>query len=68
METGFYKNIEKKFNDNVHYLIKGIPHFLKDNYLFYVYFVHFYGCFALFILEQLPMIHTICIAQHFITT
>ncbi|MBH9975996.1 MULTISPECIES: hypothetical protein [Bartonella] len=35
METGFYKNLEKKFNNNVHYLIKDTSSFLKDNYLFF---------------------------------
>ena len=48
METGFYKNIEKKFNDNVHYLIKEIPLFLKDNYLFLCIFCAFLWLFFAF--------------------
>ncbi len=48
METGFYKNIEKKFNDNVHYLIKEIPLFLKDNYLFLCIFCAFLWLFYAF--------------------
>jgi len=35
VETGFYKNLEKNFNNNVHYLIKDTSYFLKYNYLFF---------------------------------
>ncbi|WP_295735662.1 hypothetical protein [uncultured Bartonella sp.] len=48
METGLYKNIEKKFNNNVHYLIKKIPLFLKDNYLFLCVFCVFLWFFCAF--------------------
>ena len=34
MESSLYKRLENKFNNNVHYLIKEIPLFLKNNYLF----------------------------------
>ena len=48
METGFYKNIEKKFNKKVHNVINGIPLFLKDNYLFLCIFCAFLWLFFAF--------------------
>ena len=48
MDTGFYKNIGKRFNDNVHYLIKETFFFLKDNYLFLCIFFSFLWLFCAF--------------------
>ncbi len=48
METGLYKNIENKFNNNVHYLIKETPSFLKNNYLFLCIFCAFLWLFYSF--------------------
>jgi len=48
VETGFYKNLEKRFSSNVHDLIKGIPLFLKDNYLFLCIFCAFLWLFCAF--------------------
>ncbi len=41
MGPGFYKRLENKFRDNVSCLIKGIPLFLKNNYLFFCIFLAF---------------------------
>ena len=48
MDTGLDKNIEKKFNNNVYYLIKKISLFLKDNYLFLCIFCAFLWFFCAF--------------------
>ena len=48
MGPGFYKRLEKKFEINIHYLIKGIPYFLKDNYLFICIFCAFLWLFFSF--------------------
>ncbi len=48
MESSLYKRLENKFNNNVHYLIKEIPLFLKDNYLFLCVFCAFLWLFYSF--------------------
>lgn len=48
MDTGFYKNLEMRFSNNVDYIIKEIPFFLKRNYLFLCIFCAFLWLFYAF--------------------